>query len=91
MENFQLDYCLLNKKKYFHTKNHRSNFIFLASREPIIFFFRLYVYGTLLAEITRYFVINVTKLGQFVKRNKISSRLSCFISYHNIYIYSNIY
>jgi hypothetical protein len=35
---FLLDYCSLNKKKHFHTKNHPSNFIFLASRELFLFF-----------------------------------------------------
>jgi hypothetical protein len=68
---FQLDYCSLTKKKHFHTKNHPSNFIFLASREVFLFF--SYECALSLAEITPYFVINVTKLGQFWKQKKISS------------------
>ncbi len=80
---FPLDYCSVNKNKHF-PKNHPSNLIVLASRELFLFF--SFVFALSLAEITQYFVINMTKPSKFLKQKKIYSRLFLFFIVFIIYI-----
>jgi hypothetical protein len=63
--------------KHFDKNNHPSNFIFLASRELFLVF--CFVFALSLAEITPYFVINMTKPSQFLKQKKIYSQFFCVL------------
>jgi hypothetical protein len=82
---FQLDYCSVNNKKHFHKEiTLLTSFSWLLDN----FFLFLFVCAVFLAEITPYFVINMTKVSQFWWPKKISNRLGAlkepFGSYQSV-------